>query len=593
MALRVDDQDSQISKGMESKNQITPQTTNKLAHFTTYPTMKTGLTGTALLRNARFNKGLAFTMEERRLLGLNGLLPSAVLTQEIQVSRVIENLQKKDNDLEKHIALIALCGRNERLFFRVLTDYVETMMPLVYTPTVGLACQKFGHIYREPRGLYISLNHLGHVRQVLESWHRDVTSIVFTDGERILGLGDLGTYGMGIPIGKLFLYTACGGVDPDGCLPICIDTGTNNQALLDDDMYTGLKQPRERGEKYDMLIEEFMTACVDRWGETVLLQFEDFANQNAFRLLDKYRDRCCCFNDDIQGTASVVLGGIYAACKALNVSMSSHRFLFYGAGSAGLGIANLIAYAVSQDTGITVDEARKNIFLIDSRGLIFKGRESGGITGEKEVFAHDLEAKIDSKALEDIVRVVKPTALIGVCAQSGAFTEKGIKAVLENCPRPLIFALSNPTSKAECTASDAYNWTDGKCFYASGSPFEPVTLTDGRKFTPGQGNNSFIFPGVALAVVATKAYRVTDQMFYLAAKTLGNYVTEEEMKIGLLYPQIGKIRQVSVVIAVEVAKLIFEQDLSSLKTPKDIEAFVRTQIYDPQYPVYHSSTHIY
>mmetsp|Transcript_46868 Transcript_46868/g.92246 ORF Transcript_46868/g.92246 Transcript_46868/m.92246 type:complete len:591 (+) Transcript_46868:29-1801(+) len=563
-----------------SANYVAPNTS-----LTHYPAISVQLSGTRLLRTARYNKGLAFTAEERRLLRLEGLLPPAVLTQEIQVNRVLEALSKKDNDLEKHIALIALCGRNERLFFRVLTEKVETMMPLVYTPTVGLACQKFGHIYREPRGLYISLHHLGRVRQVLESWPYPVTAIVFTDGERILGLGDLGTYGMGIPIGKLFLYTACGGVSPEGCLPVCLDTGTNNKSLLADDMYTGLQQERERGPKYDALIEEFIVACMDRWGETVLLQFEDFANQNAFRLLEKYRNRCCCFNDDIQGTASVVLGGLYAGCKALGKPMKEHVFLFYGAGSAGIGIANLIAYAISNDDGVSVEQARKNIHLIDSRGLIYAGRESGGISGEKLQFAHSTY-QVKSAALEDIINVVQPTAIIGVAAQAGAFTEAGVRAMHSHCKNPLIFALSNPTSKAECTAEQAYSWTDGQCYFASGSPFDPVTLPDGQKRVPGQGNNSFIFPGVGLAVVASKATRVTDKMFYIAAKALGDLVTEEDIKVGLLYPSVSRIRAVSVVIAVKVATLIFQEDLSTLKTPKDIDAFVRSQIYDPKYPLY-------
>lgn len=349
-----------------------------------------------------------------------------------------------------------------------------------------MQCQKFGHILRDAKGLYLNLTLKGRIREVLENWpNNHVRGIVVTDGERILGLGDLGAFGMGIPIGKISLYTACAGVDPDKLLPVCLDVGTNNQTLLNDPLYTGLKHERVRGTKYDDFIDEFVVAVKDKWGENTLIQWEDFANRNAGRLLEKYRDHCCTFNDDMQGTASVTLAGILASNRISGKKLADHTVLLAGAGEAGLGIANLTAMALAEEASISLEEARKSMFLVDSRGLITKNRPSGGITEEKSLFAHDCGKHIDN--LADAVKHLKPSILIGVTAQPGMFTEDIVKDMAANHEAPLIFPLSNPTSHAECTAQDAYKWTDGKCIFASGSPFEGVEL-NGKTYVPGQGN---------------------------------------------------------------------------------------------------------
>lgn len=459
----------------------------------------------------------------------------------------------------------------------------EKLMPVVYTPTVGLACQKFGHIFRRPRGMYINSKMKGRIYETLMNWpEKHVRACVFTDGQRILGLGDLGTYGMGIPIGKLNLYTACGGVDPRYCLPVTIDVGTNNEKLLSDPSYTGLRQRRLEGDEYDEIIDEFIKAMKQRYGPYTLLQFEDFANQNAFRLLRKYQDKCCTFNDDIQGTASVVLAGVLAAIKVQEIPFQDQKILFFGAGSAGIGIANLIALALSVQTGMSVDEARERVFLVDSRGLIVKDRSTGGINDEKAPYAHDFpEVKGDLLAA---VQALKPTALIGVAAQPQVFTKEVCETMAECTPRPLIMALSNPTSKAECSAEQAYTWTKGKALFASGSPFDPVEL-DGVTHVPGQGNNSYIFPGVALAVLVTGSRRVTEKMFLIAAQSLAAQVTKADTDQGTLYPPLAQIREVSANIAAAVCDEIYSAGLATmLPRPDDMLAFVKAQMYDAEYP---------
>lgn len=557
------------------------------------PWVRSIIHGINLLQNPKYNKGLAFTAEERRVLMLEGLLPDIILTQDRQVQRVMSKLRQQSDPLQKYVYMLGLVNRNERLFYRCLVEHTSELLPIVYTPTVGLVCQTFGHIYRQPRGLYLSLGMRGRVEQVLNQWPSDhIKAIVFTDGERILGLGDLGTYGMGIPIGKLMLYTACGGVDPEGCLPVMIDTGTNNKTLLEDPMYTGLCQERDRSKAYDDLIEEFILAVQARWGEHTLLQFEDFANRNAFRLLRKFKDRCCTFNDDIQGTASVVLAGVYASlrCPGRKPKLSDNVFLFMGAGSAGIGIADLLAHAMCEDDSIPLEVARAQIWLVDSRGLIYKDRPAGCISDEKRRYAHAglPEGVKDEQVhrLEDIVSVLKPSSLIGVCAQPGVFTEAVCRNMAKNEEHPLIFALSNPTSKAECTAKQAYYATDGKALYASGSPFDPVEYK-GKLFVPGQGNNSFIFPGVGLAITATRAMRVTDQMFYLAAKTLAQHVRSQDLEVGLLYPPIDEIRNVSAAIAAAVSEEAYRAELATLQPkPGNLLEFMRGQMYDATYPSY-------
>jgi malate dehydrogenase (oxaloacetate-decarboxylating)(NADP+) len=458
-------------------------------------------------------------------------------------------------------------------------DNLEEMMPIIYTPTVGRACLEFGHIFRRSRGFYISSNDAGQVEEILQNWPtRDVRVIVVTDGERILGLGDLGASGMGIPIGKLSLYTACAGIHPTHCLPITIDVGTDNETLLADPLYTGLRQKRIRGEGYDALIEEFMAAA-EKLFPGVLIQFEDFGNRNAFRLLEKYRDRFCAFNDDIQGTGAVALAGILSALRITGQKLADQRVLFLGAGEAGIGIAeNTVACLVEE--GLSPAEARKRCWFVDSKGLIVKGRDS--LSEHKLHYAHDHAPCMD---LLSAVKSLKPTLLIGASGQPKTFTEEIIKGMAAANERPVIFALSNPTSKAECTAEEAYRWTDGRAVFASGSPFAPVAM-NGQTHVPGQGNNAYIFPGVGLGVVCTGARRVTDAMFIKAARTLASLIRESELAEGRVYPALNRIHEVSHAIAVAVANEVYAEKLNTHSRPEDLPGYIRSQMFQPEYPDY-------
>ena len=535
--------------------------------------------GVDWLHNPVFNKGTAFTEAEREALGLRGLLPPHVQTMNEQVGRVLANFRSKSSDIERYIQLVGLQDRNETLFYRVVMDNLEEMMPIIYTPTVGKACQEYGHIFRRSRGMYLSLKDRGQIEKVLQNWPtRDVKVIVVTDGERILGLGDLGASGMGIPVGKLSLYTACAGIHPTQCLPITIDVGTNNETFLNDPLYIGLHEKRLRGEAYDAIIEEFMVA-VEKVFPGVLVQFEDFGNSNAFRLLERYRDRACTFNDDIQGTGSVALAGILSALRISGQKMADQRVLFLGAGEAGIGIAeNIAAYLVEE--GMPAAEARKRCWFVDSKGLIVKGREA--LTEHKLHFAHDHAPCAD---LLTAVKALKPTMLIGVSGQAKTFTPEIIKAMGEYNRHPVIFALSNPTSKAECTAEDAYTLTGGRAIFASGSPFAPVTI-NGKTLIPGQGNNSYIFPGVGLGVVSTGARRVTDSMFIKAARTLASLIRDAEMAEGRVYPSLSRIHEVSHAIAMAVAEDVYEKKLNTLPRPADLAAYISAQMFKPEYPDY-------
>jgi len=535
--------------------------------------------GTALLREPLLNKGTAFGAEERDTLGLRGLLPPRINTQADQVKRVLENFRRKPSDLEKYINLAALHDRNETLFYRVVVDNPDEMMPVIYTPTVGLACQQFGHIFQRPRGLFVSIEDLGRVESVLRNWpYRDVAMIVVTDGERILGLGDQGANGMGIPVGKLSLYTACAGVHPRQCLPVMLDVGTNNAALLDDPLYIGLPRQRVRGEAYDALLDEFI-AATQKVFPGVVVQFEDFANQNAFRLLHKWRDRICTFNDDIQGTAAVALAGIVSALRVSGGRLREQTLLFLGAGEAATGIADLAVTAMVAD-GLDTAAARARCWLFDSRGLVHAGRDD--LVEHKRPYAHR-HAAVASFA--DAVRDLRPTAIIGVAATAGAFTEEVVHEMTRLNERPIVFALSNPTSRSECTAEQAYRWSGGQALFASGSPFGPVTL-DGSRFVPRQGNNSYIFPGVGLGAIATRARHVTDEMFMAAVHALCAQVTPEDLAQGSLYPPLARVRDVSAHIAAAVAQVAFDRGLAGVSRPPDLLAFVRAQMYEPSYVDY-------
>ena len=535
--------------------------------------------GIALLQDPALNKGTAFTEAERDTLHLRGLLPPHVSSQEQQLGRVLENFRRKSSDLEKYINLRALHDRNEALFFRLLLENPDEMLPIVYTPTVGLACQRYTHIFQRPHGIFVSSADRGRVADVLANWpRRDVAIIVVSDGERILGLGDLGANGMGIPVGKLALYTACAGVSPNTCLPVLLDVGTNNSELLDDPLYIGLHQPRVRGEVYDALVEEFVVAASALF-PGVVIQFEDFATHNAFRLLDKYRDRIPTFNDDIQGTAAVVVAGMLSALRVTGGALGEQTLLFQGAGEAATGIADLMVEAMVAK-GLDKAQARQRCWLFDSHGLVVKQRSD--LAAHKQPYAHD-HAAVGS--LVDAVKVLRPTAIIGVAAIGGAFTEDVVRTMASLNKRPIVFALSNPTSKAECTATQAYRWSDGRALFACGSPFDPVTL-DGRNYVPRQGNNSYIFPGVGLGVIVSGSNRVTDEMFMAAAHALAEQVTEDDLQQGSLYPPLKNIRDVSAHIAAAVAGVAYRRELARGAEPDDLLGLMKSRMYEPHYADY-------
>jgi malate dehydrogenase (oxaloacetate-decarboxylating)(NADP+) len=532
-------------------------------------------TGAALLQDPLLNKGTAFTLEQRKRLGILGLLPPRVSTPEQQLARALANVRRAPDDLGKYIEMMSLMDRNEGLFYRVVMDNIEEMMPIIYTPVVGKACQLYAHIYRRPRGLFLSKRERGLFKQVLRNWpNKDVRVVVVTDGERILGLGDLGANGMGIPVGKLSLYTACAGIRPDQTLPVTLDVGTNNESLLDDPLYLGLPERRLTGEAYYELVDEFVTAVREVFPKA-LVQFEDFANHSAFRLLQKYRGEICCFNDDIQGTASVTLAGLYSACRVKGQRLSDQTILFHGAGEAAIGIADLIVAAMTAE-GASKDQARGRCWFVDSKALVESSRKD--LQEHKRAYAHE-HAPIAS--LAEAVRQLKPTALIGVSGQARQFTQEVIEEMARLNERPVIFALSNPTSKAECTAEEAYGWSAGRALFASGSPFAPVERL-GRRFVPGQGNNAYIFPGVGLGVTASESARVTDEMFFEAAKTLASLVTEEDLADGCLYPPLTKIRDASARIAARVAEVAYSRGLARAKRPKDLLERMRALQYSPR-----------
>ncbi|KAL9250872.1 NADP-dependent malic enzyme-like protein [Drosera capensis] len=539
--------------------------------------------GYTLLRDPRHNKGLAFTERERDAHYLRGLLPPTVISQDVQVRKMINNMRQYQVPLQKYMAMMDLQERNEKLFYKMLIEHVEELLPVVYTPTVGEACQKYGSIFRQPQGLFISLNEKGKVLEVLRNWpERRIQVIVVTDGERILGLGDLGCQGMGIPVGKLSLYTALGGIRPSACLPVTIDVGTNNEELLKDEFYIGLRRKRATGQEYAELMHEFMAAVKQLYGEKVLIQFEDFANHNAFDLLAKYGSTHLVFNDDIQGTASVVLAGLLAAQKLVGKNLADQRYLFLGAGEAGTGIAELIALEISKQTNAPLEEARKKIWLVDSKGLIVRDRLST-LQHFKKPWAHEHEPV---KELVDAIKAIKPTVLIGSSGAGRKFTKQVIEAMSSINERPIILALSNPTSQSECTAEDAYTWSQGCAIFASGSPFNPVEF-EGKTFVPGQANNAYIFPGLGLGLIISGAIRVHDDMLLAASEALAAQVSEENFSKGLLYPPLNNIRKISAHIAANVAAKAYELGLATrLPQPENLVKYAESCMYSPNYRTY-------
>ena len=526
-----------------------------------------------LLRDKTRYRSIAFTRAERRRLGLEGLLPDAVVTQSALVDRVMMALRRMPRDIDRYMALSSLQERNEHVFYRTIIDHIEEILPLIYTPTVGEACREFSHIAREPKGFFITPRDRGRIARLLGNWpQKDVRVIVVTDGQRILGLGDLGANGMGIPIGKLALYTACAGIPPTQCLPVVLDVGTNNQELLDDPLYLGFPRRRLKGPSYFALVDEFVEGVQRRY-PNALIQFEDFLTPNAYALLNRYRDRVLCFNDDIQGTAAVALSGVYAATRVIKQPFRDLRIMFLGAGSAATGIADLMVSAFIAE-GLTRDEALKRLWFVDVNGLVVKSRS--------DLMPHNLPYAHDQRALDfaGAIDAIRPHVLIGATGAPGTFTQQVVERMSTVNERPVLFALSNPTSKAECTAEQAYTWSRGQAVFASGSPFGLVTH-GGKTLRPGQGNNAYVFPGIGLGAVACRAKRIPDEFFLVAAKTLAQMVTARDLDAGSLYPPLTGIRKISLAIAVRVAEQAYEMKLARTKRPRNLRQAIARYMYVP------------
>ncbi len=533
-------------------------------------------TGYSLLRDARLNKGTAFSLEERKKYGLEGLLPAQVETLETQMLRVNEQLNLIDLPIHKYSYLTNLLETNETLFFNLIMNEPAKFLPLVYTPTVGEACEKFGHISRRLRGLFISIDQKDHIKEILRNWPEDnVRFTVVTDGGRILGLGDLGICGLGIPIGKLALYTGCAGVPPEYTLPIVLDTGTNNESYLNDPLYPGLKHKRVTGKEYDDFIEAFVLAINEVFPK-ICIQWEDFKGVDAIRILNTFRDKVCTYNDDIQGTAAIATAGFISISRLMGKPFTEQKFLFLGAGAAAFGIADLLVQKFMKD-GLTRQEALEHIWMFDVNGLLVQSRAD--LADYQKQFAH--KGVFTNDFAEAVLRV-KPTAIIGVSTVGGAFNQQVIENMCRVNERPIIFPYSNPTLHSECTAEQAYTWSKGKAVFASGSPFAPITY-EGKTFTPGQGNNVFIFPAMGLAIFVTEATRVTDNMFIIAAEAVAEQVTMEDFEMGLIYPQVKDILKVSLNVAVRVAEEIFASGLAGIEKPEDIRAFIKSKMFVPMY----------
>ncbi|MFM0085046.1 NAD-dependent malic enzyme [Paraburkholderia sediminicola] len=551
--------------------------------------LETSRSGYELLANPLLNKGTAFTETERDTFDLHGLLPPSIGTLEEQVSRRLQALRSFTTDLERYAFLRDLQDTNETLFFALLVQNVEELLPIVYTPTVGAGCQQFSRLFRKPRGLFLSLPHKKRLQSILAHPRFDkVEAIVVTDGERILGLGDQGAGGMGIPIGKLALYTGCGGLHPATTLPVMLDVGTDNPDCLSDPFYIGWRHERVRGEEYDDFIEAFVKAVVKRWPH-VLLQWEDFAKNNATRMLERYRDRLCTFNDDVQGTAAVATGTLLSAINVTGVPLTEQRIAVMGAGSAGCGIASLICKALT-DAGLPDSEAARRFFMVDRDGLLLEGMD--GIATFQQPFLQEKSLignwtldHPDRGTLLDVVRNAKPTVLIGVSGQAGAFSEPVVRAMAQYNQRPVIFPLSNPTSRAEATPADLETWTDGKAVIGTGSPFPPLKR-NGTRFKVDQTNNSYIFPGVGLGALAVKAVRVTDSMFMAAAKALASASPARSDAGKNLLPPVTALREVAVTVALAVALQAHKDGLTTGVSTDQIEGLIRGKIWMPHYVPY-------
>ena len=532
--------------------------------------------GQALLDTPTLNKGTAFTLEERREYGLEGLLPHTVETLDRQLERVLQHLDAKPTDLERYIYLIGLADRNETLFYRTVMSDPARFIPILYDPTVADACLTFGHIFRRARGLYLTREMKGRIAQVLHNWpERDVRFICVSTGGRILGLGDIGANGMGIPIGKLQLYTACAAVPPNYLLPVLLDIGTTNAALRADPLYLGLRQPPPSEQELDALVEEFVQA-VQQVFPDCCLHFEDWKGTDAIRMLNRYKDKVLCYNDDIQGTASVALAGLTTALQIIDKPLTEQRILFLGAGSAGIGIANLIA-ATMQMKGLSQEAARSRISMFDIDGLLEPSRT--GLSEAQKVYAHKAAP---SKDLVQTLETLKPTVLIGVSTKGGAFNQRVVETMSKLNDRPIIFALSNPTDKAECTAEQAYTWSKGKILYAAGVQFPDVTV-GGKTFHPGQANNFYIFPAIGLATYVARPRRITDECFIVAAQASADQVGPDLRAKGMLFPSQANILETEVTTATRIAEFMFEKGLAQVERPRDVRTWIEGQLYKPQY----------
>jgi malate dehydrogenase (oxaloacetate-decarboxylating)(NADP+) len=535
-----------------------------------------GKRGIDIIHDPVLNKATAYTEAEREALGLVGLVPDVTESEDLQLRRVLHQLGHKTTDLDRYIYLVNLLDNDETLFYRTVMSDPARFLPIVYDPTIGEACLKFGHIYRRTRGMYLSITRKGHVKEVLRNWPvKDVRVICVTDGGRILGLGDLGANGMGIPIGKLQLYTACAGVPPQGLLPMYLDAGTNNQTYLNDPLYLGLRRPRPSTEELYAFVDEFVEAVQEVFPKCCI-HFEDWTGSDAVHLLERYRDQVCCYNDDIQGTGSVTLAGLIAALKVTGGKMRDQRVLFLGAGSAAIGLAGLIVSAMVLE-GLPLKEAQARISMFDVNGLLEPSRKD--LFDFQVPYAHP---HAPSRDFVGCIESIKPTAILGVSTVGNTFTRQVIEAMSRLNDRPIIFALSNPTEHAECTPEAAYQWSRGKALYAAGVQFPPVSY-GGRTFLPGQANNFYIFPAVGMAIYATQTKRVTDEMFIEAARALAEQVTPGELEQGLLFPPQSNILETEIKVAARVARVVFDSNLACVARPADCEAFIRSHVYKPEY----------
>jgi malate dehydrogenase (oxaloacetate-decarboxylating)(NADP+) len=532
--------------------------------------------GSDLLHDPALNKSTAFTEAERQALGLVGLVPDKTETEDLQLQRVMLQLGHKNTDIERYIYLVNLLDHNETLFYRTLMSDPARFLPIVYDPTIGEACLKFGHIFRGPRGMYLSIKRRGHVREVLRNWpQKDVRFICVTDGGRILGLGDLGANGMGIPIGKLQLYTAAAAVPPQILMPMYLDAGTNNEQYLNDPLYLGLRERRPSTEDLYSFVDEFVDAVQEVFPKCCI-HFEDWTGVDAVHLLERYREKYCVYNDDVQGTAGITLAGMINATKLKGSRLKDEKYLFLGAGSAGIGLANLLCSALVEQ-GVSLEEARSRVSMFDVHGLLESTRTD--LVDFQVPYAHKHPPTRD---FVTAVESIRPTTIIGVSTIGGAFTKDVVEAMSRINDRPIILALSNPTSCAECTPEQAYTWSNGKAIYAAGVPFPPVHFK-GQTFIPGQANNFYIFPAVAMAIYATQAKRVSDDMFIEAAKAVADQVPPELLEQGLLYPLQADILETEIETAARVAKLVFDSGLAGVERPADIKALIRSHVYTPAY----------